>query len=441
MKNLLLYCILFMCVLSLSVSGQTQEELEEYFDEGQFFFKRGDFKDATDFYLKLVKADSLNANFNFKLGESYLNIPGSEHLAIPYFEIATGKIVSKKSYYKRSFNEAAAPLHVYFYLGNAYRINNQLNKALECYMKFIDSPYFYGNYNQNVVNREIKSCERAKIIQDAPLAFEKTNLGAAINTNFSEEKPVISGNGESFVFIRRLKFYDAIFFSRKINNEWQTAVNINPQILSDGEYYPSGLSYDGNTLLLIKKENNSYDIYYSVYNGEIWSEATKLGKKVNSLFNEVHASFGTNEETIYIASNRKGGRGGYDIYISKKNTAGEWRKPKNLGKQINSEFDERDASYCTDQDLLFFSSQGHYTMGGYDIFYSRKSGNKWEIPLNIGYPINNTSDNFFYSPARENCREGYYSLIDQEGLGEADIYLIKVTSTSTLNFSISDLDK
>ncbi len=441
MKNLIFFSTLLLCVSFTAVSGQTHDELVEYFEEGQFFFNRSDYQEAVYFYSKLVQADSLNANFNFKLGESYLNIPGKEQLAIPYFEIALRNIVPKRVYQKRSFYERAAPLHTYFYLGNAYRMNNQLDKALECYMKFIDSPFFYGNYNQNVVDKEIKSCERAKIIQDAPLAFEKVNLGDAVNTVFSEEKPVISGDGNTLVFIRRLKFYDATFVSQKINGEWQTAENINPRILSDGDFYPTGLSYDGTKLLLIRKEGESYDIYSSEYQNGIWSKAKKVGNKVNSIFNEVHASFGADDETLYISSNKKGGRGGYDIYISKKNSKGEWGRPKNLGKRINTEFDERDASYCNDHALLFFSSQDHYTMGGYDIFYSRKSGKKWQIPLNIGYPINDTHDNLFYTPAKENCREGYYSMTLEQGMGDADIYLIRITSKNTLNFSASDAEK
>ena len=188
---------------------------------------------------------------------------------------------------------------------------------------------------------------------------------------------------------------------------------------------------------MIKKDDDNYDVYYSVYDGEVWSTATKLGNKINSLFDEVYASFGSDDETIYLSSNRKGGKGGYDIYISKQNNSGEWSRPKNLGKQINTELDDRDAAYCNDHDLLFFSSRGHYTMGGYDIFYSRKSGKKWQVPLNIGYPINNTGDNLFYSPSKENCREGYYTFSDPEGMGGSDIYLIRITSENTLNFSIS----
>jgi len=440
MKHIL-FVLLFFYTLSSSVISQTREELLEYFEEAQYFFNRGDFEDAVYFFLKLVEADSLNANYNFKLGESYLNIPGKEHKAIPYFETSLRNVVPKKSYKKRSIDETAAPLHVYFYLGNAYRMNNRLDKALESYMKFIDSPFFYGNYNQNVVDREIKSCERAKIIQDAPLAYEKINLGIAINSDFYEEKPVVSGDGNTLVFIRRLKFYDAIFFSVKVNNEWQTAQNINPQILSDGEYYPTGLSSDGRSLLLIKKEEDSHDVYISFFDGTVWSKAERLGNRINSLFNEIHAGFGADDHILYITSNRKGGKGGYDIYSSRQNANGEWSKPKNLGRQINTEFDERDACYCTDQNVLFFSSQGHYTMGGYDIFYSKKIEKKWQIPLNLGYPINNTRDNLFYSPVKDNCREGYYSMVEEDGLGEADLYLIQITSKNTLNFSESGTDE
>lgn len=420
--------------------AQTNEELEEYFNDGQFFFNRGDFEDALSFYAKLLKVDSLNANYNFKIGESYLNIPGKEDLAIPYFKTAITKTVSKQAYKKKSFDERAAPLHAYFYLGNAYRMNNQLNEALESYMKFIDSPYFHNNYNINVVDREIKSCERAKVIQDAPLEYELVNLGEKINSDFSEEKPVISADGNSLVFIRRLKFYDAIFYSFKEEGEWQQAININPQLLSDGDFYPTGLSANGKELLLIKKEGDSFDIYRSKFDGEVWSVALKAEGKLNSISTEAHASYGLNDNQILITSDRKGGKGGFDIWVSEKQNDGSWGNPKNLGKQINTELDEQVAYLSLDNEVLFFSSQGHYTMGGYDIFYSRKIGNKWRIPTNIGFPVNNTRDNLNYCPSSLNCRQAYLSVTKDDGFGAADIYLIHIKTESTLSFRNSRAD-
>lgn len=438
MKNVLLAMVLISSLTTGITFCQTDKELQENFDEGQYFFNRGDYEDALYFYIKLLNADSLNANFNFKVGECYLNMPGKEHLAIPYFEQAQTKIVQKKVYKKRSVDETAAPLHVYFYLGNAYRMNNQLDKALNYYMKFMDSPFFYGNYNQNVVEKEIKTCERAKIIQDAVLEYDIMNLGKAINSEFSEERPVVSGDGNVIVFIRKLKFYDAVFYSSKKDGEWQQAVNINPQILSDGEYFPSGLDHDGKTMLLIKKEGDSYDIYISRFDGVTWSNAEKMSEKLNSLSEEIHASFRPEDKSILISSNKSGGRGGYDLYLSKLADNGSWKKPKNLGKAINTEFDEQVAFLTTTPEVLFFSSQGHYTMGGFDIFYSKKNGKKWDTPVNIGYPINNTRDNLNYCPSTEDIRLGYLSMIIDDGFGGSDIYLLKIKSENTLNFSISD---
>lgn len=437
MKRLVIYFLLAFLVFNISVlNAQTHQEMEEYFEEGQYFFNREEYLDALSYYQLMFRADSTNANINFKIGECYLNIEGSEHLAIPYLERAVKRIVPKNRYRRRAFDEKAAPLHAYFYLGQAYRMDNKLNEALECYMKFIDSPFFYDNYNQNVVDREIKSCERAAIIRDTPVEHEKILLSKSINTEFDEEKPVVSADGKTLVFVRKLQFYDAVFCSRYSEGEWQDPININPQILSDGEYYPTGLSADGKQLLLIRKLDDNYDIYSSSFDGETWSEATKMSGALNSMFAETHASFGPEGNTIFVTSNRKGGRGGFDIWVSHMNKNGEWGKLKNLGKQINTELDEQMARACADPELLFFSSQGHYTMGGYDIFYSRKDGKKWKVPVNLGYPINNTRNNLNYCPNPVACREGYYSIRSEDKPGDADIYLYKITSDRVLYFSL-----
>jgi tetratricopeptide (TPR) repeat protein len=437
MKNMFFTVALIGSLISYNAVCQTREELQENFDEGQYFFNRGEFEDALFFYLKILKSDTLNANYNFKVGECYLNIFGREYLAIPYFIKAQSRVVPKKTYKKRSVDESAAPLHVYFYLGNAYRMDNQLDKALTCYMKFIDSPFFYGNYNQNVVENEIKTCERAKIIQDAVLDFDTINLGPAINSAFAEENPVISGDGNAIVFVRKLKFYDAVFYAVKTNGKWQEAININPQILSDGEYIPSGLDQSGKNLLLARRDGDSYDIYISKFDGNKWSEAEKMSEKINTLSEEINASFCPDGKSVIFASNKSSGRGGYDLYITKFDGI-HWGRAINLGKKINTEFDEQCAFLTQSPEVLFFSSQGHYTMGGYDIFYSKKEGKKWNTPVNLGYPINNTRDNLYYCPSFSDIRKGYLSMTKEEGYGSSDIYMINIKSESTLNFNTTD---
>jgi tetratricopeptide (TPR) repeat protein len=416
----------FFVMLFISAQAQEITDPQELFDEGKYFFVRRDYKEALYFFKKLTETESTNAHFNFKVGECYLNIPGQEHLAVPYFEKAAMKTVPKRQYRAKDFNETNAPLHALFYLGNAYRYAGDLESALKAYSKFMDSPYFYGNYNLSVVETEMKSCERAKIIQDAPIDLDIIALDAPIASSFSESHPVISHDGKTMVFIRGLKFYDAVFVSSLENGNWNELVNINQEIGSDGDLYPTGLNTNGTMILFTREKDGASDIFYSEYNGTTWSMAEKLPGKINSLANETYASFGENDETIYLVSDRQSGKGGKDIWVSKKDKDGDWSRPKNLGKKINTEFDEETPVLCRKDKTLFFSSKGHYNMGGYDIFYSNFKKGDWVQPMNVGYPLSTTGDDIFYV-VRPDCNSGYYSIIDKDS-GVADIFLIEVKS-------------
>ncbi|QQS52002.1 MAG: PD40 domain-containing protein [Bacteroidota bacterium] len=428
MRGFLLFATIL--VIFSSLRAQETSSPEELFDDAQYFFNRKDYKEAVFFFKKLLEVKPNNANFNFKAGECYLNIPGQEHLAVPYFEKACLHTVPKNQYKDRDYNESKAPLHAYYYLGNAYRMAEQLESALKAYNKFIDSPYFYGNYNLAVVEQEIKSCERAKIIQDSPIDMVRTQMGEPISSSSSEFNPVISFDNQTFVFVRGLKFYDAVFVSRLVDNQWSEPVNINPEIGSDGEYYPTGINSNGTMILFVQVNTDNSDIFFSQFDGQTWSKLQKLPGKVNSIANESFASFGADDKTIYLVSNRNGGRGGKDIWISSLSESGEWSKPKNLGKTVNTKLEEESPVYCHETGALFFSSQGHYNMGGFDIFYSHKKNNQWSIPRNVGYPLNTTRDNLNFI-VNGKCNTGYYSIIDQES-GVSDIFLIELKSTLSI---------
>jgi tetratricopeptide (TPR) repeat protein len=422
------YLLVLFSLISIPFNNnycQIEENIEEYFKEGEYFFSRGEYEEAVYNYLKLINHYPDNANFNFKIGECYLKIPGKETLAIPYFEKAITNITEKKKYKKKSFEETHAPLHAYFYLGNAYRINNELDKALEAYKTFFNSPYFFNNYNQVIVENEIKSCERAKIIQDCPTIFEEHLLDEYINTEATELNPVVSGDEKSLVFIRKLKFYDAVFYSVIKDDKWTEPVNINTQIISDGDLYPTSLSFNGNELYLVKRTEGNADIYVSYLVDRIWTEATKMSKKINSPFNETHASISEDGKLLYYASDKPRGIGGLDIYISKKDAKNQWGKAKNLGKIINTKFDEDTPFITNGGKRLFFSSQGHYNMGGFDIFYSEKDYKKWQVPVNIGSPINNTGDNLFFMPLKGGEIAYISKFIDNETYNK-EIYRLEI---------------
>ena len=415
---------LFLLLMGMPLIGNAQQSKnKEIYKEGEEYFQAEDYKEAVYYFLQLEQKGNINANIKYKIGVCYLNTPGEEAKAIAYFEEASKQISLK--YKTNSIEEKKAPLHVLFYLGNAYRVNNQLSKALDAYDRFVNHPGYEGNYNLSIVSTEIKACERAKIIQDSPVEVKWTNLGIPVNSPSSETHPVISGDETVLVYLTNLKFYNAVYFTRKSGNTWLPPENINPQILSDGEFYPTALSYDGKDLYLIKKSPKNSDIYLSHYVNNQWTTAKPLNKNINSSSDENSCTITKDGTTMYFTSNRSGSRG-FDIYKSVKDDKGEWGKAENLGKTINTKDDEATPSISPDGKTLYFSSEGHYNMGGFDIFYStlEKDG-KWSVPANIGYPINTTNDNIGFQSIGEG-NVGYISRIAPEGFGKEDIYKVEI---------------
>ncbi len=420
MKKLL--WIAFICIFTLDVSfSQNNNNLKETFQEAEYYILYDDYEEAIVLYQKLISNGMVNAYINHRIGECYLNIPGQKHKAIPYLEKACENISEKIK--EGSFKETNAPTRTLFYLGDAYQINNDLDKAIETYQRFKDSLHVKDIYNLDYVNQQILSCENAKNLLKNPVSINKLNVGETINNNFSNVNAVVSSNDQYMVFISELKFYDAIFFSEKIGENWGTPINITPDIKSDGDYFPCYLSPDGDTLLLFRYDGYSGDLYLSKFDNGKWQVPNKLSKNINSKSLETHGCLSADGKTIYFVSDRKGGYGGLDIYKSTFNeTLNDWGEAVNLGPEINTALNEETPQISEDGKILYFSSQGHYNMGGFDIFHSSLIGeNEWTTPVNIGYPINTTDDDVFYYPIK-NGKFAYFSVYDKDGFGQNDIF-------------------
>ncbi len=426
MKNQLLSLVLLL--LSLSAFSQNQKDIKEAFLDGEYFLAYDEYIDALPFYKKVYDVNPENANINYKLGLCYLNIPGQKSQAIPYLLKAVKNVSA--DYKEGNYKEVSAPVDAYFFLGNAYQIQNNLvdaEKNYKIYLGYLDPS---DTTNINFVNQNILSCQYASEIIENRVYFELKNIGKVINTASNDFDAVVSGDGTTLVYISSLKFYDALFYSRKNSKgEWGFPVNITPDIKSDGDYYPTGISYKGDSLLLSRNDNFNSDLYISVIKDGQWTPATKLGGNINSKFWESHASFSKDGKTIFFTSNRAGGHGGLDIYKTEIQSDGTWGKPVNLGPTINSQFNEETPFISDDMKTLFFSSQGHKTMGGFDIFSSEIGANgQWQEPENIGYPINSTDDDLFFIPMN-NGIGGYFSFAGGDpNYGQNDIYYLNIFS-------------
>lgn len=422
--------VVFILVLTLSafiVSAQDSKETKDAFLDGEYFLAYEEYIDALPYYLEVYRQNPDNANVNYKIGLCYLNITGQKQESIPYFHNA---ILNTASDYKEgNFKEERAPNDAFFFLGNAYQLQYKLDEAEEYYNEYLKLLDPADTVNINFVNQGISSCKNARKLMNDPVYFDAQNLGNNINSDSNEYAAVVSGDGTTIVYVSSLKFYNAIFYAKKVGGEWGLPVNITPDLESDGDYSPTGLSNNGETMLLARNDNFNSDIYISKIVDGSWSPARKLGKNINTKFWESHAALSKDENTLYFTSNKTGGYGGLDIYKSEKDGNGEWGPAVNMGTLVNSQFNEETPFVCSDNDIMYFSSQGHKTMGGFDIFKTNLSdGGNWSEPENIGYPINTTDDDLFFLPRNEGIN-GYLSSIGFDpNRGSKDIYYLNIFS-------------
>ena len=425
MKRFLLLALLLLCLNNSGLLSQSVSELKKdfYYAESRILYE--DWREALPQYQLLLGKYPGNSNYKYRIGQCFLNIPGEKDKAISYLEDAVSNI--DPNYSEGKFSEKGAPYDALYHLANAYRINYQLDKAIETYKKFLNN---LNNkvYDSTVVNLQIQSCLNAKELMRNPVYLKSTNIGKPINQKDGEFYPVVSDDGNMLVFARSEPFYDAILYSTLINGQWSEPQNMNEILKVDMETYPTSLSHDGKELYIYSSADLDGTIYSTKYENGTWLPPVRLNENINTKYWESHATISHDNKRLYFTSNRKGGYGGLDIYVSTRDDKGDWGPAVNLGPVINTPYNE-EAPFLTDNDkTLYFSSRGHYNMGGYDIFYSSLLSNgEWSIPLNAGYPLNTTDDDVFYKPVKDG-NEGYIALYNPEGFGKQDIYHIEIFS-------------
>ncbi|MCD4768926.1 MAG: glycoside hydrolase [Bacteroidales bacterium] len=418
--------LLFLLLVALTagnLSAQNYRKNQEAFLDAEYFLMFEDYSDALPYYLQLFEEYPDNYNLAYRIGLCYLNITGEKNMAVNYLESAARN--SSALYSEGSLKQKTAPYEAWFYLANAYRINYQFDLARETFKKYSETLLPDDTENILFIQHQIEVCNNAKILIRNPVKFAEKNMGEFFNDSYSNFNPVISSDGQTFAYMSSLKFYDAVFIVKKIKNRWSSPINITPDIQSDGDLYISCLADNGNTLYLSKDDDNNSDIYISKFDGVKWSVAEKLGKTINTKHWETHAFVTDNGNTMVLASNRPGGYGGLDLYISVKMDDNTWGDPVNMGPEINTPFNEDRAFLPGNGSKLFFASQGHHNMGGFDLFKSEKQQNgQWSEPVNLGYPVNTPDNNTYFMPA-DNGKSGYMPVYKKgSGFGREDIYFI-----------------
>ncbi|MDD2636133.1 MAG: OmpA family protein [Bacteroidales bacterium] len=399
-----------------------------------------EFDKALELYLSLYEDNEQNFNYVYKIGYCYLVSEKQQNIvtAIEYLLLASDNVDKK---YKNKYKEDKAPIVSHYYLGIAYRLNEDFEKAIDAFnvykqkMSRKDSKTVPGMF----VDREIQSCSDAmEEIDVKRMNIEKIFVEGLQDPNVRcpilcwDANRLIFTNGKYNVFPPDINYnteysegpFDGVYMAeRGEDGTFFNPQNITADLQISDPFIPVTATSDGSELYLVVDHYDKGDIYVSKFKDGKY----QLAKKVNSLSSrkwESHATITADGKRIYFTSLRKGGEGGLDIWYSDRGQDGKWQKPINAGPEINTPFHEEMPYVTRNGNALYFSSEAHDNIGGFDVFYSSKDeeNQKWRTPVNLGYPFSTAGNDmgyvientpvFAFCPVNDNKR--------RRGVGDCD---------------------
>ena len=261
--------------------------------------------------------------------------------------------------------------------------------------------------------------------------FELINLGDSVNSNELEYYPSLTIDGKKMIFTRRIENDEDFYESEWIDNKWSKAIAAPGKINTNLNEGAQNISQDGNWLIFTgcnyPEGFGSCDLYisYKTKNGG-WSEAENLGSTINSSAWESAPSLSPDKKDLYFSSTRTGGYGARDIWVTHRLQNGKWSTPENLGPIVNTPGDESCPFMHSDNQTIYFNSNGHKGYGMTDLFLSRKdTSNHWGEPENLGYPINTIDDEGSVIVAADGVN-AYYASDRKEKNAGLDLYTFKL---------------
>ncbi len=313
---------------------------------------------------------------------------------------------------------------LYFSLARLQMMENEFETAKKHLEKYLT----YTNLKPISISqakRKLESCEFAIEAIKNPVPFEPVNIGENINTQYDEYWPSLTADEQTLVITRLVpkdmnnelngninqqnmkpdpqglsmfsRVQEDFFVSVKENDMWSKALNMGEPLNSAGNEGAQALLVDGRVMYFTacNRPNGKgrCDIYKSELENNEWTEPVNISSPVNTAAWEAQPSISPDGKTLYFISNRNGGQGQKDIWMSNLLPDGNWSKPVNLGDKINTPGQEQSPFIHPDNKTLYFASNGHTGMGGFDLFKTtRNDDGTWSEPVNLGYPINTTFD-------------------------------------------------
>jgi outer membrane protein OmpA-like peptidoglycan-associated protein/tetratricopeptide (TPR) repeat protein len=368
-----------------------------------------------------------NARLNYMLGFIWFNTNPTGKESLEYFEKAL------------ALNFTEAP-DLRYWLGWSYHLNSRWDEAIknyELYLTFLSQKVKSNAIPIEDVRKKIEECNNGKKFSGNPERVFVDNLGPSINTAYPEYGPSITTDEATIYFTARRPnsiggkrdetdggYYEDVYSSVKVNGKWQASRQLTKNVNTETHDAAAGLSPDGSRLYIYRHSgSDGGDLYESTLFGLDWEQPVHMNRNINTKYHESSVSLSFDGRRLYFVSDKESGYGDRDIYYSEVDINGEWGIAKNIGQEINTKYGEEAVFMHPDGVTLYFSSKGHNSMGGYDIFKTTLVDGKWQKPLNLGYPINGPDDDVFFVVSGSGNR-AYFASSKQGGYGEKDIYKI-----------------
>lgn len=406
---------------SFKTKNEGFAEAKKNIEKGHTYYMQNTpagYSQALNYYLKAQSYNPDDAELNYNIGMTYLESEQKKQ-SLPYLQKAL------------KINPEVSQL-IHWNVARSLHYNLMFDEAKKEYIKFKNYIKKLGGDTKKI-DKKIVECENGiRFYESSTDAVIITFQG--INSEFPEYSPLISADESMMILTARkddstggLKdnkdglFYEDIYVSYNKNGKWTTPQNLGSPLNTELHDATVGLSPDGQTLFLYRNQ----DIYTSQLKGDKWSEPQALPETINSPEVENSACISFDGNYIYFIRGKLPDpeKSNSDIYVSKK-VKGNWTEAKKLPSIINTKYDEDGVFMHPDGRTMFFSSKGHDSMGGYDIFRTSMQDNgTWSKPENLGFPVNTPGDDLYFVMAA-NGKHGYYSSVRTGGKGYMDIYKI-----------------
>ncbi|MGA1976754.1 MAG: OmpA family protein [Bacteroidales bacterium] len=388
-----------------------------------YYVERGIwYGDAFNEYVQARTYNAVNPELNYKTGVAALYSDNKEKASEFFLRALQEKsnltndillLTGRSLQYTGNYNEAVNKLQGY--------LNNRIKKSAK---------------DIALARKYLGECDSAmKVIKDT-LRVEIKDMGPNINSNADEYAEFLSADGKTMYFASRRQFIDTkthypdskfdenIFYSTFNDGQWSVAASAGKNLNTKYSEAPLYINDAGDKLYIYAGYERGGDIKVSELKKGQWKPPGSIPYKINTSGAETSFTFSpSGNEIWYVTDKGKKGLGGKDIYIIRKLSNRKWSKPINAGPNINTVYDEESVRFSEKGDTVWFSSKGHNSMGGFDIFYSVKDMNGvWGKAVNCGYPINTQWDELFYYPAKGGSKTFYFASNRPGTMGGMDIF-------------------